>query len=292
MIPRDLIKKIRRIEIVTTKLANEQLAGQYHSAFRGRGMAFEEVRPYQPGDDVRAIDWNVSARMNEPYVKLFVEEREMTVMLVIDMSASGLLGTAEQAKREMAAEVAAVLAFSAIGNDDRVGLVTFTDRVERFVPPKKGRKHVLAVLSEILSHRPHGRGTDLGAALDFVGRVGKRRAVVFLISDFLATGYQRALRLVSRKHDLVPVVVTDPFEENLPDLGLVVFEDLETGRTREFDTSSRARAAFAQRVQETRRERETLCKQLSLDAIDLRTDLPYLPALLRFFRARERRLRR
>jgi len=292
VIPGELIKKIRRIEIVTTKLANEQLAGQYHSAFRGRGMAFEEVRPYQPGDDVRAIDWNVSARMNEPYVKLFVEEREMTVMLLIDMSASGLLGTAQQAKREMAAEVAAVLAFSAIHNDDRVGLVAFTDHIERFVPAKKGRKHVLAVLSEILSHRPQARGTDLSAALDFVGHVMRRRAVVFLISDFLGEGYERALRVVSRKHDLVPVVIADPFEEGLPDLGFVAFEDLETGQTRVLDTSSGARAAFARRVRETRHQREWLCKRLSLDTIDLRTDLPYLPALVRFFRARERRLRR
>ena len=292
MIPSELIRKIRRIEIVTSRLADQQLAGQYHSVFRGRGMAFEEVRPYQPGDDVRVIDWNVSARMNEPYVKLFVEEREMTVLLLVDMSASGLFGTRDQSKRELCAEVAAVLAFSAIRNDDRVGLVAFTDRVEKYVPPKKGRKHVLAVLSEILTHRPRQRGTDLSAALDFLGRVSRRRSVAFLISDFLASDYERALRLVARKHDVVPVVVVDPLEEELPDLGLVAFEDLETGRVSVLDTSSPARGAYAARVLEARRRRESLYGRLGLDAIELRTDRPYLPDLVRFFRARERRLHR
>jgi len=292
VIPSELIRKIRRIEIVTSRLADQQLAGQYHSVFRGRGMAFEEVRPYQPGDDVRVIDWNVSARMNEPYVKLFVEEREMTVLLLVDMSASGLFGTRDQSKRELCAEVAAVLAFSAIRNDDRVGLVAFTDRVEKYVPPKKGRKHVLAVLSEILTHRPRQRGTDLSAALDFLGRVSRRRSVAFLISDFLASDYERALRLVARKHDVVPVVVVDPLEEELPDLGLVAFEDLETGRVSVLDTSSPARGAYAARVLEARRRRESLYGRLGLDAIELRTDRPYLPDLVRFFRARERRLHR
>jgi uncharacterized protein (DUF58 family) len=290
VISSDLIRKIRRIEIVTSRLADEQFAGQYHSVFRGRGMAFEEVRPYQPGDDVRAIDWNVSARMNEPYVKLFVEEREMTVLLLVDMSRSGLFGTRAQAKRELAAEVAAVLAFSAIRNDDRVGLVAFTDRVERYVPPKKGRKHVLAVISEILTHRAQGRGTDLGAALDFLGHVARRRSVAFVLSDFLATGYQRALRVVSRKHDIVPLVVGDPVEDDLPDVGLVTFEDLETGRVRVLDTSSRARLRYAERTREARAARESLCRRLSLETIDVRTDRPYLPALVQFFRARERRL--
>ena len=290
MIPSDLIRKIRRIEIVTTRLADEGLAGRYHSAFRGRGMAFEEVRPYQPGDDVRTIDWNVSARMNEPYVKLFAEEREMTVLLLVDMSRSGDLGTRGQAKRDLAAEVAAVLAFSAIRNGDRVGLVAFTDRVERFVPPKKGRKHVLAVLSEILTHRPQGRGTDLGAALDFFGRVSRRRCVAFVVSDFLASGYERALRIVSRKHDVALLVVGDPLEEELPPLGLVAFEDLETGHVRVVDTSAPARSAYAQRVLATRKARESLCKKLEIDSVELSTDRPYLAPLVQLFRSRERRL--
>jgi uncharacterized protein (DUF58 family) len=290
VISSDLIRKIRRIEIVTTRLADEGLAGRYHSAFRGRGMAFEEVRPYQAGDDVRAIDWNVSARMNEPYVKLFVEEREMTVLLLVDMSQSGDFGTRAQKKRELAAEVAAVLAFSAIRNGDRVGLLAFTDRVERFIPPKKGKKHVLAVLSEILTHRARSPGTDLGAALDTLGRLARRRCVAFVVSDFLATGYERALRIVARKHDVVPLVVADPAEEELFDLGFVAFEDLETGRVRVLDTSGGARLAFSERALTVRAERESLCKKLALDSVEIRTDRPYLPALVALFRARERRL--
>ena len=292
MIASELIRKIRRIEIVTTRLADEGLAGRYHSAFRGRGMAFEEVRPYQPGDDIRAIDWNVSARMNEPYIKLFVEEREMTVLLLVDMSKSGDLGTRAQAKRDLAAEVAAVLAFSAIRNGDRVGLLAFTDRVERFIPPKKGKKHVLAVLTEILTHRPRNPGTDLGAALDTLGRVARRRCVAFVVSDFLASGYDHALRVVSRKHDVVPLVVCDPLEDELPDLGLVAFEDLETGEVRLLDTSATARRAYAKHVSAARAARESLFKKLEVESVELSTDRPYLPALVGLFRSRERRLHR
>jgi uncharacterized protein (DUF58 family) len=231
MLPRELIKKIRRIEIVTARQAQNQLAGAYHSVFKGLGMAFSEVRQYQPGDDVRLIDWNVTARMQEPYIKLFVEEREMTVMLLVDASGSGQFGSREQAKREVAAEIAALLAFSAIKNNDRIGLVIFTDRIEKFVPPKKGRKHVLALITEILSFQPRSRGTDLRAGLEFLGKVARRRSVAFLVSDFIVDGGvpEKALRIAQRKHDLVPVTITDPMEEDLPDVGYVYFEDVETG---------------------------------------------------------------
>src|SRR5262245_61357316 len=213
-IPRELFKKIRKIEIYTSKLVNQQLAGQYQSVFKGRGIAFSEVRQYQVGDDVRLIDWNVSARMNEPYVKLFVEEREMTVMLLVDMSASGRFGSLAQTKRDVAAEVAALVAFSAIKNNDRVGLIIFTDQVERFVPPKKGKKHVLRVISEILTFRPASRRTDLRVGLEVLGKVARRRSVAFLVSDFLADGYAHVLSVASRRHDVIPVVIEDPMEEN------------------------------------------------------------------------------
>src|SRR5262245_43509013 len=218
-IPRELLKKIRKIEIHTARLVNQQLAGHYQSVFKGRGMAFSEVRQYQAGDDVRFIDWNVSARMNEPYVKLFTEEREMTVVLLVDMSASGLFGSGLQSKREVAAEVAALVAFSAIKNNDRVGLIIFTDRVETFVPPKKGKKHVLRVISEILTYQPSSARTDLRGALDYLGKIARRRAVAFLVSDFLADGWNHALQVASRRHDLVPVVIGDPMEEALPRMG-------------------------------------------------------------------------
>src|SRR5262245_5078195 len=231
MLTRELLKRIRKIEIVTERLVRDRMAGQYHSVFKGRGIAFSEVRHYMPGDDIRLIDWNVSARMNDVYIKLFTEEREMTVMLMCDMSASGRFGSRIQEKRELSAELAAVLAFSAIRNNDRVGLIIFTDEVEKFVPPKKGKKHVLRVISEILSFQPRRPRTDLGAALEFVGRVARRRAVGFLISDFLAPtpSYERALRITAGRHDLIPVTITDPLEEGLPAIGLIELEDPETG---------------------------------------------------------------
>ena len=293
MLTRELLKKIRTIEIVTERLVRDRMAGQYHSVFKGSGIAFSEVREYMPGDDIRQIDWNVSARMNEPYVKLFVEEREMTVLLLVDMSASGRFGSREQEKRELAAEIAAVLAFSAIRNNDRVGLIIFTDEVERFVPPKKGKKHVLRVISEILSYRPRSTRTALSAGLEFLGRIARRRAVAFLMSDFLAppAEYERALRITARRHDLVPVTVTDPLEEALPSVGLVELEDPETGDIVVFDTSGREARKFNEDSRKMREAREALWKRLSLDAIGLRTDRPYLPALTSFFEARARRLR-
>lgn len=293
MLPRELLKRIRKIEIITERLVRDRMAGQYHSVFKGRGIAFSEVRQYIPGDDIRLIDWNVSARMNDVYVKLFTEEREMTVLLLVDMSASGRFGSRTREKRDLAAELAALLAFSAIRNNDRVGLIIFTDEVERFVPPKKGKRHVLRVVSEILSYRPKSPRTSLSAGLEFLGRVARRRAVAFLISDFLdpADSYERALRITARRHDLVPVVVGDPLEDGFPNVGLIELEDPETGGLVVFDTGGPEAAAFARAARQGVEKRRALFKRLSMDAIDVRTDRPYLPALTTFFEARARRLR-
>ncbi len=291
MIPRELLKKIRKIEIYTNRLVNNQLAGQYQSVFKGRGMAFSEVRQYVPGDDVRSIDWNVSARMNEPYVKLFTEERDRTVNLLVDMSASGSFGSRLQAKREVAAEIAALVAFSAIKNDDRVGLIIFTDEVERFVPPMKGKKHVLRVISEILTFEPKSSRTDLKVALEYLGRIARRRSVAFLVSDWLADGWLQLLRVAARRHDLVPVVIGDPMETELPDLGIVDVEDLETGDVMEFDTGGPERKEYAALVRRRAEEREGVLRRMKLDFVNVRTDRPYVDALVAFFRARERRMR-
>jgi uncharacterized protein (DUF58 family) len=293
MLTRELLRKIRKIEIVTERLVRDRMAGQYHSVFKGSGIAFSEVRQYMPGDDIRLIDWNVSARMNDAYVKLFVEEREMTVLLLVDMSASGRFGSANEEKRELAAEIAAVLAFSAIKNNDRVGLIIFTDEVERFVPPKKGKKHVLRVISEILSFTPESPRTNLATGLDFLGRVAHHRSVSFLVSDFLSPqpSYERALRLASRRHDVIPVVVSDPLERELPPVGLIDLYDPETGELVVFDTSGPEARAFATAAREQQAGREALFRRLSLDAISVSTDRPYLPALTTFFEARARRLR-
>jgi len=293
MLTRELLRKIRKIEIVTQRLVRDRMAGQYHSVFKGSGIAFSEVRQYIPGDDIRLIDWNVSARMNGPYVKLFVEEREMTVLLLVDMSASGQFGSATEEKRELAAELAAVVAFSAIKNSDRVGLIIFTDEVEHFVPPKKGKKHVLRVISEILSFAPKSPRTNLAAGLDFLGRIAHHKSVAFLVSDFLAplASYERTLRIASRKHDVVPVVVSDPLEHQLPKIGIIDLLDPETGELVAFDTSGPEARAFVAESQRQRAAREALFRRLSLDGISVSTDRPYLPALTSFFEARARRLR-
>jgi uncharacterized protein (DUF58 family) len=289
----ELFKEIRKIEIYTRRLVNDQLAGQYQSVFKGRGMAFDEVRQYQLGDDVRLIDWNVSARMNDVYVKLFTEEREMTVMLVVDVSASGMFGTTHQIKSSVAAKVAATLAFSAIKNNDRVGLIMFTDRIEIFVPPKKGQKHVLRVISEILRFRPIGRGTDIKAGLDYLGKVTKHKSVAFLISDFIDRDWRRALRLAHTRHDLIPICVTDPREEELENLGVVYIEDAETGEVHAVDTASRRTLdAFKMEIRLRRSEREQLFRKLQIDFINLSTADTDLSALVNFFRIRAKRARR
>jgi uncharacterized protein (DUF58 family) len=291
VISRELVKKLKKIEIYTSRLANDQLAGSYHSVFKGRGMAFSEVRQYQPGDDVRFIDWNVSARMNDTYVKVFTEEREMTVMLLVDLSASGRFGSVDKPKIETVAEVAALLAFSAIKNNDRVGLILFTDRVERFVPAKKGRSHVMRVVTEILNADPEGEGTDLGVALDLLGGIGKRRTVAFLISDFIADRYEKPLKVVSAKHDLIPIQIVDPREDELPDVGLALVEDLETGELVEVDTSDLdVRADYAREAQRQRAAREHLFRRLQLDHVTVSTDRDFVRPLAELFRLRQRRL--
>lgn len=317
MIPREILKKIRLIELKTNRLVSETLAGQYHSVFKGQGMNFDEVREYQPGDEVRSIDWNVTARMNHPFVKKFVEERELTVMLVVDLSGSGLFGSGDQSKRELAAEIASVLAFSAIRNNDKVGLVLFTDGVEKYIPPRKGRRHVLRVIREILFYEPQKRGTNLIQPLEFVSRVVAHRAIVVVLSDFLgqsapsgrampsrlrrrlvgaetlAPAALTALRQANRRHDLVAVQITDRFELTLPDLGYLVLKDAETGEVVEINTGdARKRQSFAKRQDQVQHNLQHLFASAGIDSIQLRTDQPYAAALGRFFQARERRRRR
>jgi uncharacterized protein (DUF58 family) len=293
MIPRELLKEVRRIEAMTTRRVNESMAGQYHSVFKGRGMDFDEVRQYREGDDVRTIDWNVSARMNDTFVKVYVEERELTVMLLVDMSASGRQGTRGMTKRDLAARVAALFGFSAIRNNDRVGVVLFSDHVEKFIPPKKGRNHVLRAVTEILAFEPKGRGTDLSEALAFLSRVAHRQTVAVVVSDFLAEGWERALRVAHGRHDLVPVIVSDPMEEELPDLGLVPMEDLETGEMTWIDTSSaRVRAAFHRAAERAKLARETEFRKLRIEFTNVRTDKDYVDPIAALLRRRAKRVYR
>jgi len=290
MIPAELLKKIRRIQIRTAHVVSDLLAGQYHSAFKGRGMEFEEVRPYQVGDDVRTIDWNVSARFGEPFVKTFREERELTVMLMVDMSRSHDFGAVGQLKRELTAELCATLAFSAIQNNDKVGLLCFTDRVEKRVAADKGTQHVLRVVRELLYLQPRGRRTSLRAAFEYLNRQNLRRAVVFVVSDFQDAGYEQAMRIARRKHDVIAIVVGDPREAELPDAGLMELRDLETGETVVFDSSSRrARDAFAAREARLRQERDRLLRRINLDRIEVRTGESFYEPLTRFFMTRGKR---
>ena len=314
MIPREILKKIRQIELRTNRLVSETLAGQYHSVFKGQGMNFEEVREYQPGDEVRSIDWNVTARMNHPFIKKFVEERELTLMLVVDVSGSGLFGSGAQSKRELAAEIASVLAFSAIRNNDKVGLILFSDEVEKFIPPRKGRRHVLRVIREVLFFEPQRRGTDLNGALEFLMRVTPHRAIAVIISDFigspavpsrkrtsrlrpqmmllesLAQASFPMLRQANRRHDVVAVQIADRFELELPTLGRLVLNDAETGEVVEVNTGdARKRGSFAERQARAQTDLVRLFRSAGIDAIQLRTDQPYAMGLARFFETRERR---
>ncbi|GMU38395.1 MAG: DUF58 domain-containing protein [Phycisphaerae bacterium] len=290
MLTRDILKKVRQIEIRTSRVVNDVFAGQYHSAFRGRGMEFEEVRHYQVGDDVRSIDWNVSARYGQPFVKVFREERELTVMLVVDVSPSGLFGSAGRFKLDLAAELGAVLAFSAIRSNDKVGLILFSDTIEKYVPARKGNRHVLRIIRELLSHAPTGRGTDIAGAMQFLNRVTRRKTVCLLLSDFQAAGYEASLRIARRRHDLVPVIVADPRERELPDVGLIEVHDPETGRRAAVDTSSRrVRREFAARVRRIEEDRATLLRRMKLDHVEVRTDRSYIEPLAAFFRRREAR---
>ena len=288
----EILKKVRRIEIRTNRLVNESLAGEYHSVFKGRGMEFDEVREYTPGDDIRTIDWNVTSRMGHPYVKKYVEERELTVMLLVDASASGDFGTVGSTKRDVAAEVCALLAFSAIRNSDRVGLLVFTDREERYVPPRKGRNHVLRVIREVLTFEPVGKRTNLTLALESLSRGVRRRSVAFVVSDFLDSGFEQALRIANRKHDLVAISLSDPRESEIPPMGIVEMEDAETGRTVLVDTwDRRVRELVSARARERAEERRRLFRRNKVDSVELTTGLPYDVPLVRFFRERARRLR-
>ncbi|MFI5396246.1 MAG: DUF58 domain-containing protein [Candidatus Binatia bacterium] len=290
MLTSEQIKAVRKIQIRTSHLVSDLFAGQYQSVFKGRGMEFAEVRHYLPGDDIRTIDWNVTARTGVPHVKRFVEERELTVMLLVDTSASTHFGTVKQLKSEMAAEMAALFAFSAITNNDKVGLVMFSDHVELALPPKKGTRHVLRVIREVLSFSPQGRGTDISAALEYLDRVTKRRCVTFVISDFLDTRARLALKIANRRHDVIAVVLDDPRDLALPDVGLIALQDAETGEHILLDTGdSLVRREFEQRAEVARRERDRMLRGIDVDAVVLRTDRSYTEALLRFFRMRERR---
>jgi uncharacterized protein (DUF58 family) len=290
MIPKELLKKVRQIQIRTLRTVNDVLAGQYHSAFRGRGMEFEEVSPYQIGDDVRLIDWNVSARYGEPFIKKFREERELTVMLVVDASPSGLFGSVGEFKLDVAAELCAVLAFSAIRSNDKVGLILFTDHVEKYVPAKKGTKHVLRIVRELLYHEPEGCGTDIAEALSFLNRVTVRRSVCFLVSDFFAHDYEHALRVARRRHDLIPIIISDPRECELPDVGVIEMHDPETGELAVVDTASRrVRREYARRTARRAERRRTMFRRMDTETIAVRTDQSYVEPLVRFFRKRELR---
>ena len=291
MIPKEILQKIQKIHIRTSYLVNDMFAGEYESAFRGRGMEFEEVREYTPGDDIRDIDWNVTARMGHPYIKLYREERELTIMLLVDVSSSGLFGTVTQLKNELAAELASVLAFAAIKSNDKVGLVIFSDHVEKYIPPKKGRSHVWRVIKEVLEHQPRSTGTDIGAALNYLNTVCRRRAVVFLISDFIARGYETALRVTNKKHDVIAINITDPRERELPGVGMVALEDAETGETLLVDTTDeQVRKAYRLLAEEKFQQRLSTFKAAHIDYLDIRTDTPYIDTMLKFFRMREKRL--
>ncbi|MFH1878024.1 MAG: DUF58 domain-containing protein [Candidatus Omnitrophota bacterium] len=290
MIASELLKKVRHIQIYTSRLVNDILAGEYHSTFKGRGIEFDEVREYQPGDEIRTIDWNVTARMGRPFIKKFVEERELTVMLVVDASASGYFGSSMKLKNEFAAELCAVLAFSAIKNNDKVGLIIFTDRVEKYIPPKKGKKHVLHVISEVLSFEPEGSGTRIEAALEFLSSVSKRRSVTFLVSDFIAGGYERALQIANKRHDIIAVTIQDERERDLPDIGMIELEDNETGEIMVVDTAAPdVRKAFSVLSGKDAEERDKMFRQIDVDVIHVDTGKSYFEPIMRFFRARERR---
>lgn len=294
MLSTDLIKKIRHIEIRTKRLVNDSFAGEYHSVFKGRGMEFEEVRPYQPGDEIRTIDWNVTARTGEPYVKRYVEERELTVMLVVDASASENFGSIQQFKRELAAELTAVLSFAATTNNDRVGLLIFTDQVELYIPPRKGRRHVLRLIREMLAFEPQHRGTDIKLALDTVNHILKRRGIIFLVSDFVADpdSYRTAMAVTNRRHDLIAVDLRDPLERTIGNVGLLALEDPETGDVLWVDTASKTwRKAFTQRMDSAHAARLRSFRQAGVDRIEVATNQDYVAPLTAFFQERYRRIR-
>lgn len=283
----ELLKKVRKIEIKTKGLSKQLFSGEYHSTFKGRGMSFSEVRNYHPGDDVRSIDWNVTARTNEPYIKVFEEERELTVMLLVDVSRSSFFGTSNQMKNEFITEISAVLAFSAIQNNDKVGVIFFSDKVEKFIPPKKGKQHILRIIRELLDFRPESNGTDLGVALRYLNNVIKKRSITFILSDFLTEGYDNALRVAAKKHDIIGVRIYDQRDETLPNVGLIRMADAETGRKLWIDTASKkVRDQYESHNAELASSFKTLFSKTGKDTISIRTDESYEKALLGFFKGR------
>ncbi len=284
---KELLKKVRKIEIKTKGLSKQLFSGEYHSTFKGRGMSFSEVRNYFPGDDVRAIDWNVTARTNETHIKVFEEERELTVMLMVDVSRSAFFGTMNQTKNEFITEVSAVLAFSAIQNNDKVGVIFFSDRIEKYIPPKKGKQHILRIIRELLDFEPKGKGTDLSEALIALNNIQKKRAIVFVLSDFMAADYENPLRIAAKRHDIIGIRIHDPKEETLPNIGLVRMTDAETGRELWVDTSSKSvRNAYAEQNEKRVEQFNTLFSKAGKDTISIRTDASYEKALLGFFNGR------
>ena len=290
MIPPEILRQVRRIEIYTNRIVNETMAGRYESVFKGRGIEFDEVREYQPGDEVRSIDWNVTARTGRPYIKRFVEERELTVVFLIDLSRSMAFGSARYLKSRLATELCAVLAFSAIKNQDKVGLLLFTDHVERFIPPDKGPKHVLRVIREVLSFEPSGHGTDLGGALDYLNRVTRGKAVVFVVSDFFSEDARAQLAIANRRHDVIAVYLVDPRQEEMPAVGWLRLEDAETGERLALRAGpARLRNAYAQWAQSQRTRVQRMTRAAGVDLVEVRTDQPYMDPLLKFFRQRAAR---
>lgn len=290
MTTKELLKQVREIELKTRGLVNEVFSGEYHSVFKGRGMEFSEVREYQIGDDIRSIDWNVTARFGHPYVKIFEEERELTLMLLVDMSGSQMFGTFEKTKQQIAAELSAILAFSAMKNNDKVGLILFTDRIEKFVPPKKGKSHVLRLIRDILSFTPEGNRTDIKSALEYFNGAVKKRSIAFLISDFIDEGYEKILKTVGRKHDLIGVILKDPREAEIDGFGLVKFKDLETGEVRWIDTSAKEITEYYRnKITEMENLRNSLFISGGLDKIEIHTNESYIMPLIKFFKEREKR---
>jgi uncharacterized protein (DUF58 family) len=292
-VPPEILRQVKLIELRTRGLVNSVFTGEYRSVFKGQGMEFSEVREYQPGDEVRSIDWNVTARMRRPFVKRYIEERELTVMLVVDLSGSERFGTVKRFKSELASELAAVLAMSAVRNNDRVGVLLFTDRIEHVIPPRKGRRHVLRIIRDLLAFEPVGKGTDMVRAIDYVARMLNEHAIVFIVSDFLEEDISHPLKLLAQRHDVVAVTVEDPSERDLPDIGIARLVDPETGETLEVDTSSPGvRTAYSNRVLNEREERKHLLRRLAIDEVAVHTEGGAVEPLLRFFRTRETRLRR
>ena len=290
MIPKDILKKIQQIQIHTRRLVNEAFVGEYHSVFKGRGMEFDEVREYQPGDEIRTIDWNVTARMGRPFIKRYVEERELTVMLLVDVSASGNFGSIKHLKNEVATEICAILALSAIKNNDKVGMIMFTDKIEKFIPPKKGPKHVLRVIRELLCTQPTGKGTNISVALEYLNKITHRRTISFIVSDFIANDYAHALRIANKKHDMIAITIVDPREQELPNVGFIELRDAESDEILLLDTAdSLVRKEFGALNNRRRQEQSRLFRSMGVDEILINTNRHHVEPIVRFFRMREKR---